>query len=85
MSFKMRQCYKSGLMDEHTLKSVVQYIPNTPHICWLLLFLFTTIFLQLVGFIWSYWSLNLMSTYSTNQSTPQTLNYKDQLVNAVEK
>jgi hypothetical protein len=81
----MQQYYKSGLMDEHTLKSAVQHVPNTPHICWLLLLLFTTIFLQLVGFIWSYWILNLMSTYSINQSLPQTLNYKDQLVKAVEK
>jgi len=80
MSLQMQQCYKSGLMDEHTLKSVVQYVPNTPHICWLLLLLFMTIFLQLVGFIRSYLNLNLMSTYSINQSLPQTLNYKDQLV-----
>jgi len=85
MLLQMQHCYKSGLMDEHILKSVVQHIPNTPHICWLLLLLFKTIFLQLVGFISSYWSLNLMSTYTTNQSLPQTLNYNDQLVNAVEK
>jgi hypothetical protein len=51
MLLQMQQCYKSGLMDEHTLKSTVQHVPNTPHICWLLLLLFMTIFLQLVGFI----------------------------------